>query len=236
MSKPGPNLRGIQLTRSFGSSAMRAIALRDISLDLHEGEFTLLMGPSGCGKSTLLAILGGLLRPDSGRVLVWDKDLGAQTDRERRDFRRRHFGFIFQGHNLMPTLTAQEQLEMLCRWEGMSAQEAHRHAARLLDGLGLAGKGCLLPQALSGGEKQRVAVARALLKKPSFCFADEPTSALDWGNGQHVIELLHRATRTGRATVLVATHDARLIPYADRVIHLEDGKRVAPADQEGARP
>lgn len=169
MSKPGPNLRGIQLTRSFGSGAVRTVALRDVSLNLYEGEFVLLMGPSGCGKSTLLAILGGLLRPDSGRVLVRGEDLSQMTDGRRRAFRRQHFGFIFQGHNLMPTLTAREQLEMLARWEeGLSGPEPRRQVAGLLDGLGLARKADLLPHELSGGEKQRVAIARALLKKPGF--------------------------------------------------------------------
>jgi putative ABC transport system ATP-binding protein len=228
-------LRGIQLTRSFGKGAAQTIALCDVSLDVDEGTFTVVMGPSGCGKSTLLAVLSGLLRPDVGRVIVRGEDIWVKTERQRREFRLAHFGFIFQRHNLFPTLTAREQLEMVVRWgERAPARGARSRVAEMLDRLGLAGKGDLLPQELSGGEKQRVAVGRALLKNPRFCFADEPTSALDWGHGQEVIELLHGAARARQATVLVVTHDPRIVPYADRVVHLEDGRLVEPTRKVGA--
>jgi putative ABC transport system ATP-binding protein len=225
-----PSLQGIQLSRSFGSGETLAQALRGASLELFDGEFALVMGPSGGGKSTLLAVLSGLLRPDSGRTLVRGADLWAMSDVERRAFRLAHFGFIFQGYNLFPALTAREQLEMVVRWgEGMSRSEARRRVGEMLDLLGLAKKGDLLPEQLSGGEKQRVAVGRALIKRPAFCFADEPTSALDWAHGQQVIELLCDAARWQGATVLVVAHDVRIAPFAHRVFHLEDGCLTEPA-------
>jgi putative ABC transport system ATP-binding protein len=183
------------------------------------------MGPSGSGKSTLLAVLSGLLRPSSGQVAALGQDLWALSERQRECFRLRHCGFIFQGYNLFPALTARQQLEIVLRWgEGTSRQEARRRAAEMLGILGLVKKGPLRPAQLSGGEKQRVAVARALVKDPTLCFADEPTGALDWTNGEHVIELLRTRAHEGGGTVLVSSHDARIIPYADRVCYLEDGK------------
>jgi putative ABC transport system ATP-binding protein len=223
----GTGLQGNHLTRSFGSGDTLTVALRDVSLRLGGGQFALVMGPSGCGKSTLLAVLSGLLRPDSGQVQVLGEELWQMEDSKRREFRLRHFGFIFQGFNLFPVLTPREQLEMVVRWgEGLSRREARRRTAETLDLLGLARKADLLPPQLSGGEKQRVAIGRALIKRPGFCFADEPTSALDWAHGKHVIELLHRATRDQGATVLVVGHDQRIAPYADQVLHLEDGSLI----------
>ncbi len=229
MAGEGPNLQGIDLTRSFGSGETLTPVLRGISLDLYPGRFYLIMGPSGCGKSTLLAVLSGLLRPDGGRVLALGRDLWEMPERERRQFRLEHFGFIFQGYNLFPTLTAREQLEMVLRWgEGAPPREARRRVADILNALGLGRKADLLPAQLSGGEKQRVAIGRALLKKPAFCFADEPTSALDWAHGRHVVELLHAATRQQGATVLAVAHDPRLAQYADTVFHLDDGRLSEP--------
>jgi putative ABC transport system ATP-binding protein len=226
------SLRAVGLTRSFGRGATQTVAVRDVSLDLLGGSMTVVIGPSGCGKSTLLALLAGLLRPDAGRVLVLGEDLWQKTDGQRRDFRLRHFGFIFQAHNLFPTLTAREQLELVVRWgEELSARRTRRRVAEMLDLLGLAHKADLLPAELSGGEKQRVAVGRALLKDPGFCFADEPTSALDWQHGRQVIELLKDATSNRGATVLIATHDPRIAPYADRVVPLDDGRLVEPDGQ-----
>jgi putative ABC transport system ATP-binding protein len=182
------------------------------------------MGPSGSGKSTLLASLSGLLRPDSGKVIALGQDLWALSERERERFRLRHCGFIFQGYNLFAALTARQQLEMVVRWgEGASARDAHRRADEMLALLGLANKAHLRPAELSGGEKQRVAIGRALIKDPNFCFADEPTSALDWAHGEQVVELLRYAAHERGATILIVAHDARIIPYADRVFYMEDG-------------
>jgi putative ABC transport system ATP-binding protein len=229
-----PTLRGRELTRTFGRGETSTVALQDVSIDLHKGEFALLMGPSGSGKSTLLAVLSGLLAPDSGRVTALDQDLWALTEQEREEFRLKNCGFIFQGYNLFPALTAKQQLEMILRWgEGIPKREAGRRANEMLSLLGLAKKGHLRPVQLSGGEKQRVAIGRALIKEPVFCFADEPTSALDWAHGEQVIELLRSAARERGTTVLVVAHDSRIVPYVDRVFHLEDGCLAGPPLLEG---
>lgn len=225
MSGVQPSLQGIDLHRSFGSGSTLTVALNGVSVDLVPGQFHLVMGPSGGGKSTLLAVLSGLLHPTQGKVLALGKDLWEMSEDERRDFRLRHFGFIFQHFNLFPTLTAREQLEMVLRWgEGTSRREARRRAVETLESLGLGKKTTLLPDQLSGGEKQRVAIGRALVKKPDFCFADEPTSALDWKHGEKVVEQLRDTARSRGATVLVVAHDHRIAAYADRIFNLEDGQ------------
>ncbi|MCC6419047.1 MAG: ATP-binding cassette domain-containing protein, partial [Gemmataceae bacterium] len=174
-----PTLRARHLTRTFGSGEVKTTALADVSLDLYPGQLALLMGPSGSGKSTLLAVLSGLLKPDGGRVLTLGQNLWDLTERQREDFRLKHCGFIFQGYNLFPALTARQQLEMVLRWgRGTGSREARRRADEILSLLGLAKKASLRPAQMSGGEKQRVAIGRALIKEPTFCFADEPTSAL----------------------------------------------------------
>jgi putative ABC transport system ATP-binding protein len=222
-------LQGFNLARSFGAGETRSRALVDVSLDLHAGEFTLLMGPSGSGKSTLLAILSGLLKPDSGRVVALGENVWQLSTKARENFRLRHCGFIFQGYNLFPALTAMQQIEMVLRWgEGVHAREARRRAEEILGILGLSKKAGLRPSQLSGGEKQRVAIGRAMVKQPDFCFADEPTSALDWAHGEQVIELLRTAARERGTTVLAVAHDARIASHVDRVLHLEDGSLVEP--------
>src|SRR5205807_2036393 len=229
MCNERPTLRATGLTRTFGKGDVATIALQNVSLDLYSGEFAMLMGPSGSGKSTLLAALSGLLRPDIGQVQVMGKDLWHMTDREREAFRLQYFGFIFQGYNLFPALTARQQLEMVLRWgEGLAARAARRRTDEMLALLGLSKKANLRPIQLSGGEKQRVAIGRALIKEPAFCFADEPTSALDWAHGEQVIELLRHAARERGTTVLVVAHDSRIVPFVDRVLHLEDGVLAEP--------
>jgi putative ABC transport system ATP-binding protein len=219
-----PSLRAAGLTRSFGAGETLTYALRDVSLDLFPGQLALLMGPSGSGKSTLLAVLSGLLQPNYGRVVAREHDIWRMTEREREQFRLEHCGFIFQGYNLFPALTARQQLEMVLRWGGnVNVREARDRTNEMLDLLGLSKKGDLRPNQLSGGEKQRVAIGRALIKEPAFCFADEPTAALDWKHGEQVIELLRLAAHERGSTILVVAHDARIIPHADRVLHLEDG-------------
>jgi putative ABC transport system ATP-binding protein len=222
-------LQGIHLTRSFGDGETRTYALRDVSLGLKKGELALLMGPSGSGKSTLLAVLSGLLEPDSGQVLARSGreliDLWKLTPRQREQFRLKNCGFIFQGYNLFPALTAQQQLEIVLRWgEGIRGTEARERSSEMLSLLGLSKKRHLLPAQLSGGEKQRVAIGRALIKNPQFVFADEPTSALDWAHGEQVIELLRLAAHERGATILVVSHDHRIVPFVDTVFHLEDGQ------------
>jgi len=219
-----PTLSCRELTRSFGSGEALTMALAEVSLDLYPGQLALLMGPSGSGKSTLLAALSGLLKPDGGRVLALGQDIWQQTERQREDFRLQHCGFIFQGYNLFPALTALQQLELVLRWGKSSGRgDARRKALDMLDLLGLGKKAYLRPLQMSGGEKQRVAIGRALIKEPAFVFADEPTSALDWKHGEQVVELLRTAAHERRTTILVVSHDPRIVPYVDQVYHLEDG-------------
>ena len=221
---PEPTLRGWNLTRCYGSGETLTCALSDVSIDLYPGHLALLMGPSGSGKSTLLAVLSGLLKPDSGKVETLGKNLWQMSETQRENFRLQYCGFIFQGYNLFPALTARQQLEMVLRWgAGASPRDAQDRAAAMLGLLGLTKKADLRPIQLSGGEKQRVAIGRALIKEPAFVFADEPTAALDWKHGEQVVELLRAAAHDNNSTILIVGHDARMIPHVDRVFHLEDG-------------
>lgn len=223
-----PALRGVRLNRTFGDGAQRRTALREVSIDLFPGQLALLMGPSGSGKSTLLAILSGLLRPDGGQVLAIDEsrevDLWSMSDHDREQFRLRHTGFIFQGYNLFPALSAIQQLEIVLKWgSGVGSADARTRSKAMLEKLGMEPQLYKKPAQLSGGEKQRVAIGRALVKDPTFLFADEPTSALDWENGQLVLEMLRDAAHTRRACIFVVSHDDRMRPYADVIYHLHDG-------------
>ncbi len=222
---PAAHLEARSLFKGFGQGETRAMAVQGVSLPLHRGELALLMGPSGSGKSTLLAMISGLLRPDSGRVVALGQDIWDRSQVELERFRLKNCSYIFQGCNLFPALTARQQLELVLRWgEGVSGSQARRRAQDMLNQLGLAKKAHLRPAQMSGGEKQRVAIARALVKQPQLLFADEPTSALDWENGQSVVDLLHKAAHERKAMVLVVSHDARLMSYADRIHHMEDGR------------
>jgi putative ABC transport system ATP-binding protein len=227
-AKPDPPaLCGRRLSHTFGEGKEGVRALDDVSLNLYAGEVALLRGPSGSGKTTLLDVLSGLLRPTAGRVVALGQDLWAMSERQRERFRMRHCGFVFQEANLLPALTARQQLEMVLRWAvATSAREARRRTDAMLDLLGLARKGHLRSAELSGGEKQRVAVGRALVKEPTFCFADEPTSALDWSRGEVVVRALRDAARQHGRAVLVVSHDVRVADYADRVLDIADGRLV----------
>src|SRR5436190_1486251 len=237
MMEDSPSLIGRHLVRTFGDGDTRTTAVDDVSLELYRGQFALLMGPSGSGKSTLLALLSGLLHPTAGQVVAREGDRALDiwqvSDKEREEFRLRHCGYIFQGYNLFPALNARQQLEIVLRW-GMNtpSREARRQSDEMLGILGLGNKGHLLPAHLSGGEKQRVAIGRALVKNPSLVFADEPTSALDWAHGEQVVELLRAAAHERGATLLCVSHDARIVPFVDTVFHLEDGRLAENAPEE----
>jgi putative ABC transport system ATP-binding protein len=184
----------------------------------------MVMGPSGSGKSTLIAALSGLMKPDEGTVLALGENLWKKSRGKIDRFRLDHCGFIFQGFNLFPSLNATQQVEQVLKYCKVPKSEAHRRARDVLASVGLDHRLTLRPSEMSGGEKQRVAIARALSKSPSLIFADEPTSALDSVSGQVVIKLLHQAAKERSAAVIVVTHDPRLEAYADRIIHMEDGK------------
>jgi putative ABC transport system ATP-binding protein len=207
-------------------------AVNDVSFDLYAGEAVLLMGPSGSGKSTLLAILAGLSPPTEGQVMAMGQDLWALSERQRQEFRLRYCGMVFQGFNLFPGLSARLQLEIVLRLgEGVPAAEARRRAEKMLTLLDLGDKASLLPAELSGGEQQRVAVGRALIKNPAFFFADEPTASLDWVRGSQIVQLLCDAAHERQACVLIVSHDPRIRSRADRVYYLDDGRlREAPSD------
>jgi putative ABC transport system ATP-binding protein len=228
LTREKPTLQAYNLDHAYGEAEMQVVTLREVSIDLCRGQFALLMGPNGCGKTTLWKILSGLLQPSSGRVTALGEDLWGLTEPERIRFRWRHLGFVFQKPDLWPALTARQQLEMLLRWgDGASSREARRRADEVLDQLGLDQRiQRLRPAELSGGQQQRVALGRALIKNPPLLFADEPTAALDWEHGRQVIELLRSIAHDRGATVLVISHDARMIPYADRVFQLGEGRLV----------
>ncbi|MEZ6142871.1 MAG: ABC transporter ATP-binding protein [Zavarzinella sp.] len=223
-----PSMRSISLTRAFTDGATARNVIDSISLDLYPGQVAMLMGPSGSGKSTLLAILSGLLQPNAGQVLVREADrwvdIWKLSPSQREQFRLRNCGYIFQGYNLFPALSARQQLEIVLRWgHGISGRESRKRADEMLALLGLKGKEHKKPAQLSGGEKQRVAIGRALIKRPRFCFADEPTSALDWTSGQVVIDQLQQAAHEYNSTIIVVSHDHRLLEHVDTYYQMEDG-------------
>ncbi len=217
-------LKAESLRKSFGNGRARIEVLRDLSLEIGAGELTLISGPSGCGKSTLLSILSGLLYPDEGRVIALGEDLGQLDERQIERFRLHHTGFVFQGFNLFPALTALEQVALPLSYLGFNETKANRRALAALEEVGLGPRARLRPDSLSGGEKQRVAIARALAKEPDLLFADEPTSSLDAASGQGVIDTLHRIAREHGTTVLCVSHDPRLNVHAERVLAMEDGR------------
>jgi len=212
------------LVKRFKSGKSFIEVLKGVDFDARHGDLTMVMGPSGSGKSTLIAALSGLLRPEEGRVDTLDIDDLWKLPSGRIDkFRLDHCGFIFQGFNLFPALTALQQVEVVLKFQGLSKSAAKKRATEALIEVGLGPRLHQRPSSLSGGEKQRVAIARALAKDPQILFADEPTSALDGENGQVVIRLLRRAATEHGAAVICVTHDPRLEAWADRVIKIEDG-------------
>ena len=231
-----PILRADRVCKAFDSGRQHTQVLDQLSLDIDPGELTLISGPSGCGKSTLLAVLSGLQKVDSGHVHALGSELGQLDLRALEHFRLQHTGFVFQGFNLFPALTALEQVELPLNHMGLSKQEARERARRSLEEVGLAHRIMLRPSELSGGEKQRVAIARALAKEPELLFADEPTSALDAANGQTIIDILHTIARTHGTTVLCVSHDPRLVAHADRVLAMEDGRILSDRRPDAGAP
>jgi putative ABC transport system ATP-binding protein len=215
------------LHKAYTTGSVVTPVLRDLSITLRCGELCLIVGPSGCGKSTLLAILSGLLKPDQGEVTAFGTDLRRLDAAALDRFRLENTGFVFQGFNLFPALTAVEQVAVPLGYMGVKKATALGRARAALDAVGMTARAGSRPAELSGGEKQRVAIARALAKAPRLVFADEPTSALDAANGQVVVDLLHRAARRQDTCVVCVSHDARLIGHADRVLTMEDGRLLS---------
>ncbi len=236
MSRVAMDARG--LVKAFKSGRSKVEVLRRVAFQANHGEVSLVMGPSGSGKSTLMACMSGLLRPDEGQVTALGQDLWKLSEGRIDRFRLDHCGFVFQGFNLFPALTALQNVEVVLKYQGVPRREARERSMRALAEVGLQPRIRQRPSELSGGEKQRVAIARCLAKSPQLIFADEPTSALDGENGQIVMKLLHQAAKEHGAAVICVTHDIRLEVYADRVIHLEDGQilEAAQAGPSGASP
>ena len=222
MSRNALDARG--LLKAFKSGRSQIEVLKRVDFEASHGELSLVMGPSGSGKSTLMACMSGLLRPDEGHVSALGQPLWQLSEGKIDRFRLDHCGFVFQGFNLFPALTALQQVEVVLKYQGVPRREARERSIRALTEVGLKPRMNQRPSELSGGEKQRVAIARCLAKSPQLIFADEPTSALDGENGQVVMKLLHQAAKEHGAAVICVTHDVRLEVYADRVIHLEDGQ------------
>lgn len=228
--------RGI--VKELGQGAGKIVAVKGVDIDLRPGELTLLMGPSGSGKTTLLSILGCILSATSGTVTIDGTLTGDLSPEALATLRRTHIGYIFQSYNLFPTLNALENVRIALDVAGIKGGEAIKRAEQALRDVGLGHKFGSFPANLSGGEKQRVAVARAIASAPSIVLADEPTAALDSENGHGVMRLLAQIARTQNRSILVVTHDPRTLGYADRVIKIEDGLIVGeetPLVQAGAK-
>ena len=224
-------LRGV--TRSFRQGAAEVIAVNNVDLEVYPGEFLVIAGPSGSGKTTLLQLLGGLDRPTAGVLLFEDRDLARMGDADLTRLRLETFGFVFQQFNLIPTLTARENIEVALAPTGITSARRRSHADVLLDAVGLAGRATHLPSKLSGGEQQRVAIARALANEPRVLLADEPTGNLDVGTGEEVLAVLRElAAEQGRAVVLI-THDPSVARSASRLVRMRDGRIERPGEAFG---
>ena len=217
-------VRDVTKTYAQGEAAMRA--LDGVDLDVTRGELVLLMGPSGSGKTTLLSVMGCILRPTSGVVRVLGTDVSRLHERDLPRVRLEHIGFVFQGFNLFPTLTAEANIALALDLKGVPRREASARAAALLEQVGLGAKRDAYPADLSGGQKQRVAIARAIAGDPPIVLADEPTAALDTQSGHVVMDLLRSLAHERDRAVVIVSHDNRMLGYADRIVHLEDGRIV----------
>jgi putative ABC transport system ATP-binding protein len=210
--------------KEFNAGQTKTLALRGVDLEVHPGEMTLLAGPSGCGKTTLLCVIAGLLNSTRGEVEVLGRQVEKLPGREQILFRRKNLGFVFQQYNLLPALTAAENVAVPLLAAGMKRAEAIEKSVWLLESLGLGSHTNSLPSTLSGGQQQRVALARGLVHEPRLIVCDEPTSALDAETGHAVMELLSKAAVRSDRAVLVVTHDSRIFDFADRMVFMDDGR------------
>ncbi|TAE18402.1 MAG: ABC transporter ATP-binding protein [Bacteroidetes bacterium] len=220
------HLRTEHITQIYPHPTSPVVALQELSLQIPQGQFVAIVGASGSGKSTLLKILGGLLLPTAGKVWVGKQEITGLSDTALTLFRRMSIGFVFQDFNLLPVLTAVENIVFGLRLQKVPHKEAQARALHWLDKVGLADKAHARPAHLSGGQQQRVAIARALAMQPQVLIADEPTSSLDSENALQIAELLKNLQVLTQTTLVLATHDARLLPFADRLIEMKDGKML----------
>jgi putative ABC transport system ATP-binding protein len=223
--EPAPAaIRTVDLTRTFEVGETTVEALRSVNLDVDRGQFVALVGPSGSGKSTLLNLAGGLDRPTSGELWVGGVELSASKEKALTEHRRQRVGFVFQSFNLLPRLTAVENVALPLVFVGTAERERLERARQLLGQVGLSDRLEHRPTQLSGGEQQRVAIARALVNHPAIILADEPTGNIDTSTGAEIMALLRRLNREQGVTLLLVTHDPEAAGFADRIIHLRDGQ------------
>jgi putative ABC transport system ATP-binding protein len=216
-----------ELHKIYNSSDIKVHAVNGVTLDFHEAEFAAIVGPSGSGKTTLLNLLGGLDMPTSGKILIDGTDLSTLKSSELIDFRMRNIGFVFQSYNLIPVLTAKENVEFIMSLQKWVRKDREERSYELLKAIGLADRHNSRPSKLSGGQQQRVAVARALASRPKFVLADEPTANLDSKSASTLLEIMEKLNHEEKITFIFSTHDPRVMKMAHRVITLEDGKVVS---------
>ena len=215
------------LSRYFGEKQTLVKALDNVDIEIEQGEFTAIIGPSGSGKSTLLQLIGGLDHPTEGDVVLDGTSIGNMTGTQLSDFRRDHIGFIFQAYNLIPVLSAEENIEYIMLLQGLSEAERKQRVHTILKEVGLEGPANRRPSQLSGGQQQRVAVARAMVSKPSLILADEPTANLDSHTGAALLDMMKELNEKENMTFIFSTHDPKIMERAKRIITLEDGKVVS---------
>jgi len=227
--RPEPVIVIRNLNHYFGSGSLRKQILFDIELEIYPGEIVIMTGPSGSGKTTLLTLIGALRSTQEGTLRVLGQDLSQASDAQRVQVRR-YIGYIFQGHNLLQSLTARQNVQMSMELHGqITPGEAKARSEEMLTAVGLGDHINYFPQKLSGGQKQRVAIARALVSHPKIVLADEPTAALDKKSGRDVVEVMQRLAKQQGCSILLVTHDSRILDVADRLIHMEDGRLFSKA-------
>ena len=231
-SRPHIAVHCRELTKTYGAGDAKVAALRGTNLDVHLGELLMLVGPSGCGKTTLISIVAAILNQDSGKCEVLGRDLQHMGQTERARFRAVSIGFVFQVFNLLPALTAVENVAVPLLINGVSRKHAEARAREVLEAVGLSSRVNALPAKLSGGQQQRVAIARALVHEPKLIVCDEPTSNLDHETGRSVMEVMRHVAKSPDRALVVVTHDMRIYEFADRIARMDDGKIIEVVDRK----
>ncbi|MEM3396896.1 MAG: ABC transporter ATP-binding protein [Thermoplasmata archaeon] len=212
------------LMKVYKMGRTEVFALRGVNAEIKEGEFVAVVGPSGCGKTTLLNLIGGIDLPTAGSIIVKGTNICNYSEKELVDYRRRYVGMVFQFFNLVPTLTAYENVELPALLAGIEKKAREKRVMELLKSVGMVERAGHLPDEMSGGEQQRIAIATALVNNPAIILADEPTGELDKKTGLEILELFKALQKNEKKTLIVATHDPRIAEFADRILHMEDGK------------